>query len=168
MTYDIRSVDDATGIAQIRHLFRTYGQWVEQDLGVSLDFQGFEEELASLPGKYAPPRGGMWLAITQDGSAVGCVALRPFDERSGEIKRLYVRPEHRRAGLGRALTLRAMDAADRQGYARLLLDTGPTMLAAQALYADLGFHEVPPYYDNPVPGCLFLERLVAPDPDQAG
>jgi GNAT superfamily N-acetyltransferase len=142
---------DAAEVAECRALFLEY----QRSLGVSLCFQGFDAELAGLPGDYAPPRGRLILA--RDGArAAGCVALRPQGERDGELKRLYVRPEFRGTGLGRTLALRAIDAARALGYRRLVLDTLPMMVEAQRLYALLGFAEIGPYTHNPVPGARFL------------
>lgn len=124
-------------------------------LGLDLEFQGFAAEVAGLPGAYAPPLGALLLA-TLDGRAVGCVAVRPFDEGRCEMKRLYVRPEGRGHGLGRTLAERAVAHARVAGFAWMLLDTLPSMAGAQALYATLGFVDVAPYRPNPVPGTRFL------------
>lgn len=142
-------------IPLIRSLFREYS--AEQE--VDLCFQGFEQELATLPGKYARPRGGIWLAESA-GAIAGCVAMRPVDSERAELKRLFVRPVYRGSGLGRTLTLWVLDQADKLGYRRLVLDTLPTMTSAIALYRSLGFRETEPYYANPVCGALFLSREV--------
>ena len=126
-----------------RDLFFEYAE----SLDVSLCFQGFDEELATLPGSYAPPRGGLWLA-KQGGQAAGCVAMRPLDERRCEMKRLYVRPEFRGTGLGRRLAECAIGFARSCGYRSMVLDTLPDMEAARALYRSLGFTPCAPYYDN--------------------
>ena len=140
-------------LSLVRELFREYAD----SLGVDLSFQGFEDELARLPGEYAPPRGSLLLAC-EDGHAVGCVALRPLEPAGTcELKRLYVRPASRAGGLGRALTLAAIDEARRLGYARMRLDTLPSMGAARRLYAGLGFREIEPYRFNPIDGTQFLE-----------
>ena len=138
-------------LAACRALFREY----QRSLGVSLDFQGFEAELAGLPGAYAAPRGRLWLA-TLDGAPVGCAALRPLANGDCEMKRLYLRDAARGLGAGRALALAVIDAARSLGYRRILLDTLPAMAAAQALYARLGFREVAPYNDNPIAGTRFM------------
>lgn len=140
-------------LAVVRILFREYGD----ALAYSLCFQGFEDELARLPGKYTRPQGGVWLAVAGD-QVTGCVALRPHGENECEMKRLYVRPAFRGSGVGRALTEHVLKVAAEAGYHRLLLDTLPTMTGAIALYRALGFIDVPPYYHNPVPGALFLGR----------
>ena len=134
-----------------RELFAEY----QRALGVSLCFQGFDRELASLPGDYAPPRGRLYLALA-GGKPAGCVALRPLFHRDAEMKRLYVRAAHRGSGLGRILAMRVIEDARALGYEALKLDTLPQMKAAQRLYADLGFSETAPYNDNPVSGVRFL------------
>ncbi len=148
----IGEVRNAAELAAVTALLREYAN----GLGVDLGFQGFERELGELPGLYARPRGRLLLAL--DGSAAaGCVALRPFGEGVCELKRLYVRPAYRGAGLGRRLTLSAVEAARELGYERMRLDTLPSMEAALALYRSLGFEEIQPYTVNPVPGASFLE-----------
>ncbi|MEY2802921.1 MAG: hypothetical protein RL657_257 [Pseudomonadota bacterium] len=136
-------------------IFREYGD----SLGIDLSFQNFEEELASLPGLYAAPRGTVLLAWV-DGELAGCCALRPIDDidvpNAAEMKRLYVRPAFRRFGLGRLLAEAVLDAARRMGYSSVLLDTLDDMEAARALYEELGFVEIPPYYHNPLPGSHYL------------
>jgi ribosomal protein S18 acetylase RimI-like enzyme len=138
----------------VRGLFLEYAQ----SLGFSLCFQGFEEELRTLPGAYAPPAGLLLLA-TVDGAAAGCVGVRPFDGGRCEMKRLYARPQYRGSGLGRQLAERAIAFARAAGYRSMLLDTLPQMAAAAQLYRDLGFVRCAPYYDNRsiVSDCLELE-----------
>lgn len=136
-------------------LFREYAATLEVDLC----FQGFPDELAGLPGRYARPAGGLWLAVAGD-EAVGCVALRPLDATVCEIKRLYLRPSMRGSGAGRRLVTNALAAAARIGYVRVCLDTLPSMSGAIALYRSLGFEPITPYYDHPVPGALFLGRAL--------
>jgi len=147
---------DAESVAVCRELFREY----EKGLGISLCFQGFEQELASLPGAYARPRGRLLLARVA-GEAAGCVALRPLGERDAELKRLYVRPHARGMGLGRMLAECAIDEARALGYTALKLDTLPVMREAQRLYAQLGFADAAPYNDNPVPGVRFMSLALA-------
>lgn len=139
-----------------RALFREYAE----QLGVDLCFQGFEAELAQLPGDYGAPRGTLLLALVE-GELAGCCALRPIDDvdypNAAEMKRLYVRKAFRGFGLGRQLAEAILEAAMQHGYACVLLDTLDDMESARALYADLGFVEIPPYYHNPLPGAHYLK-----------
>lgn len=139
-------------IEATRELFREYAA----TLPMSLDYQGFEAELKALPGKYAPPHGRLLLAV-EEGRVAGCVAVRPFDERRCEMKRLYLRPAHQGRGLGRQLAQRAIDEARAAGYAGMLLDTIASMSVAIRLYDSLGFVRRSPYYDTPVSGTVFME-----------
>jgi ribosomal protein S18 acetylase RimI-like enzyme len=141
----------AADLEACRELFTEY----QRGLGVSLCFQGFERELAGLPGDYAPPKGRLYLAYV-GGRLAGCVALRPLFHRDAEMKRLYVRPAHRGSGLGRALATRVIEDARAIGYEALKLDTLPGMKAAQRLYAELGFRDTAPYNDNPVENVRFM------------
>ena len=152
MTVESASPED---LPLVRELFQEY----ERDIGVDLSFQGFAEELASLPGKYAEPRGAILLA-RRGADLCGCVALRPIGGAVCEMKRLYVRPAYRSLGVGRELVSRILEAARQRGYARIRLDTLPTMAGAIRLYRGLGFQEIAPYVHNPIPGALFLEKAL--------
>ena len=151
----------AASLAEIdaaRGLFQEYAAW----LGLDLSFQGFEAELAALPGDYAPPRGGLLLAIDDD-AVVGCVGLRPLDwPEVAELKRLYVTPRGRGRRLGVRLTEAAISLAREIGYQRVRLDTLPTMATAQHVYHSLGFQEIEPYRFNPVAGARSMEMDIAP------
>ena len=146
----------ASQLDAVRDIFREYAA----GLGVDLCFQNFSEELTGLPGDYALPRGALLIA-TVDGKVAGCCALRPLDSadypNAAEMKRLYVRPAFRGQGLGRQLAEAATDAARSAGYSCVLLDTLDDMEAARGLYEDLGFHEIPPYYHNPIAGAHYLK-----------
>lgn len=148
----ILPADSAERFAAVRDLLSEYAA----SLGFDLSFQGFEDELRSLPGDYAPPRGALLLAVIA-GKPQGCVALRSLDESACEMKRLYVRPEARGSGLGRRLAEAAIAEARRFGYRHMRLDTVPGMERAQRLYAELGFKPIAAYRANPVPGAAFLE-----------
>jgi GNAT superfamily N-acetyltransferase len=150
-------------IAALRELFLEY----QEAIGVDLCFQGFREELASLPGAYAPPRGRLLIALVEgaargegdalvEGGAAGCVAMRPVDADTCEMKRLYARPAFRGTGLGRRLATRIIAEAREAGYRRMVLDTLSTMVEAIALYRSLGFCETTAYTYNPLPGALYF------------
>ena len=136
----------------VHELFEEYAQ----SLGIDLCFQGFGQELAELPGKYAPPEGRLLLAQHQD-AAAGCVALRKIAPGICELKRLYVRPGFRGKGLGRRLTQALIQAASEYGYQLMRLDTLSSMKAAIALYESLGFRRTEPYYFNPSACAVFME-----------
>lgn len=140
-------------IAQVRELFLEYAS----SLGFSLCFQNFDQELAGLPGDYAPPAGRLLLA-EYDGQLAGCVALHPLESGICEMKRLYLRPAFRGKGLGRMLAERILQDARVIGYQRLRLDTvEPVMKDAVAMYRRLGFKEIAPYRANPMAGALYME-----------
>lgn len=140
----------------LREIFREYAASLQIDLG----FQNFEQELTTLPGEYAAPRGALLLAQV-NGEVAGCCALRPLDTvdfpNACEMKRLYVRPAFRGLGLGRQLAEAIMELARVNAYDHVLLDTLDDMEAARTLYADLGFVEIPPYYHNPIAGAHYLK-----------
>jgi putative acetyltransferase len=135
-----------------RALFREY----QAAIGVDLCFQGFEAELAALPGGYAPPAGRLLLA-TDDGALAGCGALRSIGPGVAELKRMWTRPAHRGRGVARAVANALLAAARAEGYRVVRLDTLTWMTAARALYASLGFREVPAYYPNPLEGVVYME-----------
>ncbi len=162
-------VTSTAQLADAAALFREYAA----SLPFSLDFQGFEAELAGLPGRYAEPRGVILVAYAvarnaaADGSAqpgaasepVACIALRPIlDDTTCEMKRMYVRPTHRGIGLGRRLAVELIEFARGAGYTRMLLDTEPDFAAAVGLYRSLGFMDTFRYNDDPNPHTLFMER----------
>jgi len=149
----IQVADLPRDLNEVRRLFREYADSLSTDLG----FQDFEAELAGLPGKYEPPRGRLLLAWSGT-EAVGCVALRPLDRDTCEMKRLYVRPKLRGQRLGRRLAERICEEACAAGYSRICLDTLPTMGEAIKLYSALGFKPIEPYVYNPIPGAIFLAR----------
>lgn len=148
--------DTPEALDAARQIFREYAD----ALGIDLCFQGFEQELAELPGDYAAPGGTLLLAWV-DGELAGCGAVRPLADsdyaNACEMKRLYVRRAFRRFGLGRQIAQALMDTAVQLGYSVMLLDTLDDMEAARELYATLGFEEVPPYYYNPIPGAHYLK-----------
>lgn len=155
-TIQIITPDTPEQLAATRQIFSEYAE----QLGIDLCFQNFEAELAGLPGEYCAPTGALLLALV-DGEIAGCCALRALDSvdypNAAEMKRLYVRKAFRRFGLGRQLVEAVLDAARMAGYHCVLLDTLDDMESARALYADLGFADIPPYYHNPVPGAHYLK-----------
>lgn len=136
----------------IRDLFRAYAA----SLPIDLSYQGFDDELAWLPGKYAPPDGALLIARDAQSEALGCVAMRPLEPGICEMKRLYVAPAGRGAGLGRQLALAIIEAARARGYTEMRLDTLASMGEARALYRSLGFTEIGAYYDTPIAGTVFM------------
>ena len=154
----IRQARTAEDIAIASEMFREYQVW----LGVDLCFQDFDSELANLPGAYAPPKGEIFIAAAGDDVA-GVVAVRPVsdgrDERS-EVKRLYVRENWRGQGLGRALADAAVSFAAHAGYATMVLDTLPHLVTARDMYTRMGFTRIVPYYENPLPGVMYMEKIL--------
>jgi len=153
----IRAARFPQDLEVVRALFREYAA----GLGFDLQFQGFEDELQTLPGKYATPAGGVFIA-ERGADAVGCVAFRPIANRDCEMKRLYVRSAARGEKLGRRLAVHVCEEARAAGYARICLDTVETMHEARALYASLGFQEIGPYVFNPLPGAKYMARELGP------
>jgi len=152
----LRTPSTPAELDAVRDIFREYAS----TLGVDLCFQGFDAELAQLPGDYAEPRGALLVAVVE-GAVAGCCALRPLDAadypNASEMKRLFVRKAFRGFGLGRELAEAMLDRARQAGYACVLLDTLDDMESARALYTDLGFEEIPPYYHNPIAGAHYLK-----------
>lgn len=146
----------STELVATRQIFTEYAE----QLGIDLRFQNFADELADLPGQYGAPAGALLLALV-DGKVAGCCGLRALESvdypNAAEMKRLYVRKAFRRFGLGRQMAEAALDAARALGYRSVLLDTLDDMESARALYTELGFEEIPPYYYNPVPGAHYLK-----------
>ena len=151
MALALASPTTAQELDLVRELFREY----QQSIGTDLCFQNFESELATLPGAYAPPRGRLYLGLS-DGKAACCAGLRPCDEAAAEMKRLFVRPDYRGLGYGLILAKTLIADAKALGYRKLVLDTLPTMEAAQAMYERLGFRDIPPYTFNPISGTRFM------------
>jgi GNAT superfamily N-acetyltransferase len=156
--FEILEVTRAGALADaVRDLFLQYGE----SLGFNTCFGGLDQELAMLPGDYAPPRGCLLLA-QEGGTAAGCAGVRPLDDASCEMKRLFVRPQYRGQGLGRRLAETAITRAGAAGYLQIFLDTLPTMREARTLYAALGFTACVPYYDNRFLGSDCFELRLAP------
>lgn len=151
--FDLAGAESPDQIAAVRELFIEYAQ----SLGFSLCFESFDQEVASLPGDYAPPHGRLVLA-TDNGQPAGCVALHKLGPEICEMKRLYVRPQFRGKGLGRDLAEKIITEARQLGYKKLRLDTvEPVMKTAVAMYRRLAFREIPPYWQNPIEGVLYME-----------
>jgi ribosomal protein S18 acetylase RimI-like enzyme len=154
----IREASGPADYEDARRLFEEYAG----ALGFDLGFQRFQEELASLPGEYAPPDGCILLA-EREAELCGCVAMRALGEGTCEMKRLFVRPESRHSGVGQALAVAVIRAAQDRGYSRMRLDTVASMIEARRLYAKLGFREIPPYRHNPLDGAQFFEIQLGTD-----
>ena len=150
---------DSDDIAAVRTLFLEYAA----SLDVDLAYQGFQGEVASLPGDYAPPRGCLFLA-REGQNAVACVGVRPIDGEICEMKRLYVRPEARGSGIGRDLAVAAIEFGRAAGFRAMRLDTLPSMMTAHTLYHALGFRSIAAYRPSPVAGTLFMELPLIPPP----
>jgi ribosomal protein S18 acetylase RimI-like enzyme len=142
-------------LADVREMLREYAAW----LAIDLSFQGFAHELRDLPGDYAPPGGDLYIARLDD-AVVGMVAFRACGNGRAEMKRLYVRNTARGAGVGRRLVDTALAAAGARGHHTMVLDTLPIMHSAQRMYEALGFQDVAPYYESPVPGTRFMARAL--------
>ncbi len=154
----VRIVDAGSGdLDAVRELFVAYQRW----LGIDLCFQGFDEELAGLPGKYRPPHGALLLARAGD-EAVGCVALRRWSDDEAELKRLYLKPAFQGRGIGARLLDAAIGRARSSGYRAIVLDTLASMTTARAAYRARGFVPIPAYYRNPEPGAEYYRLDLAP------
>jgi len=143
-------------IADTRLLFQSYADWLQNEHDISLEFQGIDEELAALPGKYSNPFGELLLAYAEDGNVVGCIAIRKFRDNICEVKRLYVLPIARGTALGTRLVGKILQCAKGLGYNEAVLDTGEFMASAQKLYEKFGFEDIPAYYHNPIPGVRYM------------
>lgn len=152
--YNIVDADFPTDTPDVVRLFRSYADW----LGIDMGFQGFEEEIASLPGWYQAPGGALLLLRDEDGTAIGCVAMRDLGNGRCELKRMYLDIGARGQGQGRALGEAIIARARDAGYRRMVLDTLDYMGAALKLYDRLGFQRIAPYYNNPMQGAVYLGR----------
>lgn len=148
---------DEQGIRSAREMFLEY----QQELGVDLCFQSFDEELATLPGKYGPPLGLLLLGRSADDRLAACGALRPLEERVCELKRIYVRPEFRRQGIARDLSLRLIQFGIDRGFRHCRLDTLRRLAGAIQMYEGLGFYEIAPYNFNPEPDIVYMEKVIS-------
>ena len=139
-------------IRQVQNLLEAYGNSRKGDPALLT----YKQEVAKLPGKYAPPKGILLLA-NWEAKPAGCVALRPLEADLGEVKRLYVHPNYRRKRIAQQLMERLLEEAEALGYQGVRLDSIPTMGAAQSLYEQMGFQEIPPYWQNPNAGTRYFE-----------
>ncbi|TWV99341.1 GNAT family N-acetyltransferase [Chitinophaga pinensis] len=156
--------DDLKTLEQVKSLFREYANW----LSVDLSFQGFEEELSSLPEpNYVAPAGALFIALV-DGHPAGCVGVRLFENATCEMKRLFVRDAFKGHGVGRALAIKAIEAGKKLGYKRMLLDTLAHMRPAIELYTSLGFQPIAAYYDNPISDAVYLSMMFEKENESAG
>ena len=155
LNFEIVKSSDHPLVPTARELFQEYAE----ELGVDLCFQGFSDELADLPGKYGPPR-GLLFVVLDDKTPIACGALRELDDKTCELKRIYVRPTHRAAGLGRRITVDLMERAREFGYTVVRLDTLRRLTPALRLYESLSFQETAPYNFNPEPDIVYYERAL--------
>lgn len=153
--FSIREAETSEDIHVAAGLFREYQMW----LNVDLCFQGFEDELKNVATVYAPPRGVIYIA-TVDGEDVGIGALRPLSDDRCEMKRVFVRDGARGAGIGKRIIDLLIARATDIGYASIVLDTLPKLETARGIYRSLGFREIDPYYENPLPGVVYLEKIL--------
>jgi GNAT superfamily N-acetyltransferase len=150
---DIIAASSSADYADAAVLFQEYAEW----LGIDLSFQGFHDELMDISDMYAPPKGSCWLAYVEK-CAIGCIALRPINNQIGELKRMYIKPDHQQQGIGQQLLDAAIQFAWEQGYHSLRLDTLKNMVPAMKLYKKNGFVEIPAYYYNPHPDAIYFEK----------
>jgi len=156
-SFAIHHVSNTADLADAIVLFRAYAE----SLPIDLSYQGFEAEMAAMPGKYAPPKGVLLIARSAAGRAVACAALRPLEpDGTCEMKRLYVTAEGRGLGLGKRLVETLFEEARRIGYREMQLDTLPSMHEAIALYRRFGFEPMKAYYDTPIEGTLFMRKVL--------
>jgi putative acetyltransferase len=154
--FDLIDVESDAHVAVVRALVREYAAWIDVDLC----FQEIDAEIDGLPGKYAAAHGGVLLLALKGAQPAGCVALRALEPGVCEMKRLLVRTAFRGARLGELLAQTILQRAAELDYSIIRLDTLAHMTHAQNLYAQLGFREIPPYYDNPIPGTIYLEKAL--------
>lgn len=152
---EITPVRDDKDLQHIIVLFTEYANWLADDRGISLEFQGFEQELATLPGKYARPTGDLFL-IQSNNEPIGCIGYRRWNQTTCEIKRLYVTSSGRGQRLGERLVTHCLTAAKTDGYSKAVLDTGQWMTGVQKLYESFSFTDIPRYYDNPLPNIRYM------------
>lgn len=157
--FTINPATSAQDVLDATKLFEAYAK----SLGIDLTYQDFATEMSSMPGKYSPPTGALLLARDAHGHPIGCVGVRPLEGRFCEMKRLYVSPEGRGMGLGRALAERVVEDARGLGYRAMRLDTLASLRAAFALYKKLGFREIGAYYQTPLEGTVFMELELGND-----
>lgn len=155
-TFELIDVETDAHVAAVRALVREYAAWIDVDLC----FQEIDAEIDGLPGKYAAAHGGVLLLAQNGTQPAGCVALRALEPGVCEMKRLWVRDAFRGARLGELLARTILQRAAELGYSSIRLDTLAHMTRAQRLYAQLGFREIPAYYDNPIPGTIYLEKTL--------
>jgi len=156
----IRQAETPQDLAQVAQLFRQYYAWLADEFGINMSYQGVEAELAGLPGYYAAPAGRL-LLLFEAGEAAGCGAFRPLNGKICEFKRMYVKPEFRGKGLGRAIAVRLLEEARESGYEIARLDTATFLKEAPSLYLSLGFRVIGPYYQVPediLEWTIFMER----------
>ena len=159
-TVRVVEAEGKEGLGHARRLFRAYAGDVSGTIAAILRSQGFEAEIAGLPGRYAPPSGCLLLAV-DGGQPAGCVALRDLGGGTCEMKRLYVAPGYRGRGVGGLLVREVIRRGERAGYRRMVLDSMPEMVGAIALYRRHGFVETDPYWEHPTEHAVFMEKRLS-------